>query len=53
MRAVLPCSLEVCVVDNRGVGGSSVPKDKAQYSTRHMAQDALGVMVRVEIPHGT
>lgn len=44
-RAVLPCTLEVCVFDNRGVGGSSVPQDKARYSTRRMAADALALMV--------
>ena len=44
-RALLPCTLEMCVFDNRGVGASSVPSDKAQYSTRRMAADALALMV--------
>lgn len=43
-RSVLPCTLDVCVFDNRGIGGSSVPKDKSAYSTKLMAQDALGLM---------
>lgn len=35
----------VCIIDNRGVGLSSSPADMAAYSTKHMAQDVLAVMV--------
>lgn len=40
------CLFEVCVVDNRGIGKSSVPTQKTAYTTAVMAQDTLGVMVR-------
>ena len=40
------CSFEICVMDNRGIGKSSVPSSKKSYTTLVMAQDALGVMVR-------
>lgn len=36
--------LEVCAIDNRGMGRSSVPKQKSEYTTRIMAKDALAVM---------
>ncbi|KAH7840223.1 hypothetical protein Vadar_014303 [Vaccinium darrowii] len=36
--------VEVCAFDNRGVGRSSVPTSKSEYSTRIMAKDAIAVM---------
>ncbi|XP_031504591.1 uncharacterized protein LOC116267148 [Nymphaea colorata] len=36
--------IEVCSFDNRGVGRSSVPKDKGMYNTTIMAKDALALM---------
>ncbi|GAA0175715.1 hydrolase [Lithospermum erythrorhizon] len=36
--------LEVCAFDNRGMGLSSVPTNKAQYRTSIMAKDAIAVM---------
>lgn len=35
----------MAVFDNRGIGASSVPADRRQYTTDAMAQDALAVMV--------
>ena len=34
------------LMDNRGVGRSASPQDKAQYTTSLMAQDILGILVR-------
>nr|GMC53322.1 putative aminoacrylate hydrolase RutD [Ipomoea batatas] len=36
--------IEVCAFDNRGVGLSSVPKKKSEYTTRIMAKDAIALM---------
>ncbi|TVU32394.1 hypothetical protein EJB05_24124 [Eragrostis curvula] len=36
--------VEVCCFDNRGVGRSSVPAQKSQYTTAIMANDALALM---------
>ncbi|MFS8013735.1 putative carboxylesterase [Helianthus anomalus] len=36
--------IQVCAFDNRGMGRSSIPKNKAEYTTRVMANDALSVM---------
>ncbi|KAL9240544.1 hypothetical protein vseg_014751 [Gypsophila vaccaria] len=36
--------LEICALDNRGVGRSSVPRRKSEYSTTIMAKDAIAVM---------
>ncbi|KAL2318148.1 hypothetical protein Fmac_032024 [Flemingia macrophylla] len=36
--------VHVCAFDNRGVGQSSVPVDKSQYSTRIMAKDAIALL---------
>ncbi|KAJ4850791.1 hypothetical protein Tsubulata_009780 [Turnera subulata] len=36
--------IQVCAFDNRGMGRSSVPTKKTQYTTRIMAQDAVAVM---------
>ncbi|CAN6444777.1 unnamed protein product [Victoria cruziana] len=36
--------IEVCTFDNRGVGRSTVPKDKNMYNTTIMAKDALALM---------
>ncbi|GJN19644.1 hypothetical protein PR202_gb06939 [Eleusine coracana subsp. coracana] len=36
--------VEVCCFDNRGVGRSSVPTSKSQYTTAIMATDALALM---------
>lgn len=36
--------MRVAVFDNRGIGASSVPADRRQYTTDAMAQDALAVM---------
>ncbi|OEL32791.1 hypothetical protein BAE44_0006188 [Dichanthelium oligosanthes] len=36
--------VEVCCFDNRGVGRSSVPAQKSQYTTVIMAKDALALM---------
>lgn len=35
----------MCLLDNRGVGQSSCPARKTDYSTELMAQDAAAVMV--------
>lgn len=37
-------SIQVCSFDNRGVGQSSVPKDKSYYTTTTMARDALALL---------
>ncbi|XP_058181033.1 uncharacterized protein LOC131299490 [Rhododendron vialii] len=36
--------VEVCAFDNRGVGRSSVPTTKSEYTTRIMAKDAIALM---------
>ncbi|KAG2657992.1 putative aminoacrylate hydrolase RutD isoform X1 [Panicum virgatum] len=36
--------VEVCCYDNRGMGRSSVPEQKSQYTTAIMAKDALALM---------
>ncbi|GFS32227.1 alpha/beta-Hydrolases superfamily protein [Actinidia rufa] len=37
-------SVEVCAFDNRGMGRSSVPTKKSEYTTRIMAKDAIALM---------
>ena len=39
-------SMQMCLVDLRGCGGSSVPARHRDYSTTIMAQDAAAVLVR-------
>jgi hypothetical protein len=39
----------VCIMDNRGMGRSSCPRDSAAYSTSIMAQDVVAVMVSAEL----
>ncbi|KAJ9539591.1 hypothetical protein OSB04_026097 [Centaurea solstitialis] len=36
--------IQVCAFDNRGMGLSSIPKHKSEYTTRIMAADAVSVM---------
>ncbi|XVF53376.1 hypothetical protein PTKIN_Ptkin05aG0094500 [Pterospermum kingtungense] len=36
--------IEVCAFDNRGVGRSSIPKKKSDYTTRIMAKDAIALL---------
>lgn len=36
--------IQACALDNRGVGRSSMPEDKKNYSTTIMAKDALALM---------
>lgn len=36
--------VHVCAFDNRGVGKSSIPKSKSEYTTKIMAMDALDLM---------
>ncbi|KAL6533336.1 hypothetical protein OROMI_027448 [Orobanche minor] len=36
--------VEVCAFDNRGMGRSSVPTKKSEYTTKIMAKDAIAVM---------
>ncbi|KAA3459944.1 Alpha/beta-Hydrolases superfamily protein [Gossypium australe] len=36
--------IEVCSLDNRGMGRSSVPTKKSDYSTRIMAKDAIALL---------
>ncbi|PRQ60460.1 putative carboxylesterase [Rosa chinensis] len=36
--------IEVCAFDNRGMGRSSVPVKKSEYTTRTMAKDAIALM---------
>ncbi|CAI9767727.1 unnamed protein product [Fraxinus pennsylvanica] len=36
--------IEVCAFDNRGMGRSSVPSKKSDYTTKVMAKDAIAVM---------
>ncbi|XP_016450897.1 uncharacterized protein LOC107775659 [Nicotiana tabacum] len=36
--------IEVCAFDNRGMGLSSVPTKKSEYTTRIMAKDAIAIM---------
>ena len=36
--------LSVCTYDSRGIGGSTTPQKLRQYSTRLMAEDALGLL---------
>jgi hypothetical protein len=47
---VLPVRL--CLLDNRGIGQSGVPRDKNLYSTRIMADDVILLMVRAEAVSG-
>ncbi len=42
----------MAVFDNRGIGASSVPADRRQYTTDAMAQDALAVMVGLGLWEG-
>eukprot|EP00877_Chromochloris_zofingiensis_P007062 jgi/Chrzof1/2609/Cz11g22100.t1 len=42
--ASLQSPFQVCIIDNRGVGNSSSPAKKREYSTASMAQDVLQVM---------
>ncbi|KAK9070302.1 hypothetical protein SSX86_010702 [Deinandra increscens subsp. villosa] len=36
--------IEVCAIDNRGVGRSSIPAKRSEYTTKIMAKDAIAVM---------
>ena len=36
--------LSVCTFDNRGIGGSTIPKQKRRYSTLAMAHDTLALL---------
>ena len=36
--------LSVCTFDNRGIGGSTSPKEKRRYSTLAMAHDTLALL---------
>ncbi|XP_075492682.1 uncharacterized protein LOC142530759 [Primulina tabacum] len=36
--------VEVCAFDNRGMGRSSIPSKKSQYTTKIMARDAIALM---------
>ncbi|KAJ0653472.1 putative carboxylesterase [Helianthus annuus] len=36
--------IEVCAIDNRGVGRSSIPTKRSEYTTTIMAKDAIAVM---------
>ncbi|KAJ7959363.1 Alpha/beta fold hydrolase [Quillaja saponaria] len=36
--------IQVCAFDNRGMGRSSVPKKKSEYTTRIMAKDAIALL---------
>ncbi|KAL8199710.1 hypothetical protein R6Q57_013278 [Mikania cordata] len=36
--------IEVCAIDNRGVGRSSIPIKRSDYTTKIMAKDAIAVM---------
>nr|GEW79010.1 alpha/beta hydrolase fold-1 [Tanacetum cinerariifolium] len=36
--------IQVCVFDNRGMGRSSIPKNKSDYTTKIMAADAISLM---------
>ncbi|PQP95214.1 hypothetical protein Pyn_23258 [Prunus yedoensis var. nudiflora] len=36
--------IEVCAFDNRGMGRSSVPTKKSEYTTKTMAKDAIALM---------
>ncbi|KAL7585514.1 hypothetical protein Lser_V15G43637 [Lactuca serriola] len=36
--------IEVCAIDNRGVGRSSIPTKRSEYTTSIMAKDAIAVM---------
>ena len=40
----------VLLMDNRGVGRSASPQDRAQYTTSLMAQDILGILVSPVLP---
>ena len=35
----------VLLMDNRGVGRSSIPRRRAAYSTSHMASDVVAILV--------
>lgn len=39
-----PSGIHVCAFDNRGVGKSSAPRKKSEYTTTIMAMDALALM---------
>lgn len=41
-------ALQVLVLDNRGVGRSSMPRNKSAYSTTSMAMDVLCIMVSAQ-----
>lgn len=41
---VAPTGIQVCAFDNRGVGKSSAPKNKSEYTTAIMAMDAVALM---------
>ncbi|XP_073292895.1 uncharacterized protein [Primulina huaijiensis] len=36
--------VEVCAFDNRGIGRSSIPSKKSEYTTKTMASDAIALM---------
>lgn len=40
----IPTGIQICAFDNRGVGKSSVPESKSEYTTSVMAMDALALM---------
>jgi hypothetical protein len=46
-QALAQQQMLVCIMDNRGMGRSSCPRDNAAYSTSIMAQDVVAVMVSV------
>ncbi|EPS74005.1 hypothetical protein M569_00750 [Genlisea aurea] len=37
-------SIQVCTFDNRGMGQSTIPTKKSEYTTRKMAKDAIALM---------
>lgn len=39
-----PGGIEVCAFDNRGMGRSSIPAKKSEYTTKIMAKDAITLM---------
>ncbi|EEF40457.1 putative aminoacrylate hydrolase RutD [Ricinus communis] len=40
----IDCGIQVCAFDNRGMGRSSVPTKKSQYTTKIMAKDAIALL---------
>ncbi|KAI5071588.1 hypothetical protein GOP47_0013839 [Adiantum capillus-veneris] len=44
IRRASPNDIHVCAFDNRGVGRSSTPEKKSEYTTKIMALDALDLM---------